>query len=92
MENRDKRLEEAVGYMVRGVASRPDEVEVSQATSPRGLIVRVRIAERDKGRIIGRQGRNIQAMRALLAAGAQALGVPPGDNQPTIELDEAERG
>ena len=89
MSNAQTRLEQAVAHMVRGVVGNPDEVEVTTARNVHGPLISVKVNPRDVGRLIGRQGRTIQAMRDVLAAGAAAIG--PGTTAPTIEIDESEQ-
>ena len=91
MEGERTKLIEAVETMVKAVVACVDDVEVKQAEGKKGPIILVKVDERDRGRLIGRQGRTIQAMRTLLGAGAQALG-DSAQGLPTIEVDEPGRG
>lgn len=54
----------------------PDSLKVDCELSPRKARVLIRVAfeGEDKGRVFGRGGRNIQAIRAVLQAIAQATG------------------
>lgn len=87
MSNAQAKLEQAVAHMVGGVVSRPEEVEIIATRNGQGPVFMVRVNPRDVGRLIGRQGRTIQAMRDLLGASAQALGTAAA----TIEIDESEQ-
>jgi uncharacterized protein len=56
-----------VEYVARSVADRPDEVEVNAIDRGRGTIaIKVKMADEDMGRLIGKAGRNIEALRTLV--------------------------
>ncbi len=91
MSNEPTNLENAVEHMIKGVVSRPDDVKITKRDGRHGPVVDVLVAGRDAGRVIGRQGRTISAMRDLLAAGAVALGQADAGT-PTIEVEEHPEG
>src|SRR5262249_24491323 len=56
-----------VEYVARSVADRPAEVEVIAIDRGRGtLAIKVQMADEDMGRLIGKSGRNIEALRTLV--------------------------
>jgi predicted RNA-binding protein YlqC (UPF0109 family) len=59
-----------VGYIVRSLVDHPDEVQVSQTGRSRAHTVEVRLNPEDVGRVIGKSGKNIEAVRALVKAAA----------------------
>jgi predicted RNA-binding protein YlqC (UPF0109 family) len=59
---------ELVEFVVRHLVSSPEEVSVRFDETPRGDVVYVTVASADVGRVIGRQGRTVNALRSLLAA------------------------
>ena len=60
-------MKELVEYIAKSLVSNPDEVKVTEVSDEEGQIVlKLEVAEDDKGKIIGRQGRVAQAMRVLL--------------------------
>ena len=60
-------MKELIEYIAKSLASNPDEVKVTEISEEEGeVILRLAVAEDDKGKIIGRQGRVAQAMRVLL--------------------------
>lgn len=50
------------------IVDKPDEVEVSTTVSTKAVIIQVRVHERDCGKIIGRRGRTIDALKVLCLA------------------------
>ena len=64
-------MKELIEYIARSLASKPEEVRVTEVEDEDGqIILRLGVADEDKGKIIGRQGRVAQAMRVLLRVAA----------------------
>jgi len=63
-----------VRSVTRKLVDRPDEVTVESVREDDADIFEVRVAPEEMGRVIGRQGRTVQAMRALLDAAAEKHG------------------
>jgi predicted RNA-binding protein YlqC (UPF0109 family) len=56
-----------VEFVAKAVADKPDEVRVHALDRGRGTIaIKVRMADEDLGRLIGKAGRNIEALRTLV--------------------------
>ena len=59
-----------IELIAKSLVDAPDEVFVDQVD---GNVIELEVAERDVGKVIGRQGRTARALRALLsAAGVRA--------------------
>ncbi|MCE2465000.1 MAG: KH domain-containing protein [Dehalococcoidia bacterium] len=63
-------MKELIEYIARNLASRPDDVKVTEEMEEDRVVLKLEVAEEDKGKIIGRQGRVAQAMRILLRVSA----------------------
>ena len=63
-------MKELIEYIARSLASQPDEVKVTEEIEDDRMVLRLEVADEDKGKIIGRQGRVAQAMRVLLRVAA----------------------
>jgi len=61
---------ELVSYIVRSIVSKPDDVTVMLVEGDRTNRVEVRLAAEDVGKVIGRGGRNIDAIRSVVRAAA----------------------
>jgi predicted RNA-binding protein YlqC (UPF0109 family) len=59
-------MKEAVEKIVTALADEKDSVEVSESSQGTTTTIEVRVAESDMGRLIGRQGRTVKAIRSLL--------------------------
>lgn len=61
-------LAPALEHLVKGIVDHPDDVQVSEKSSPRGDVLEVRVNPEDLGRVIGRSGRTAKALRTLVSA------------------------
>ena len=59
-------MKEAVEKIVKGLVGNADAVEVSESGDGRNVSITVKVAPDDYGRLIGREGRTIKAIRSLL--------------------------
>ena len=67
-------MKELIEYIVKSIVDLTDEVVVSEETDDQGVIFKLQVADVDKGRVIGKQGRVAQAMRTLLRVTAAKQG------------------
>lgn len=67
-------MKEAVEKLVKGLVGNADAVEVSEVEDGRTVRIEVRVAEGDMGRLIGREGRTVKAIRSLLFYAGQKHG------------------
>jgi predicted RNA-binding protein YlqC (UPF0109 family) len=63
-------LQALVEYVARGLVTRPDDVQVTQSQKGDMIVYEVRVADEDKGRVIGKNGRTAKALRAIVGAAA----------------------
>jgi len=63
-------LRELVEVIARALADEPQKVRVSEVQHREATLVEVYAAPRDVGKMIGRQGRTIAAMRTLIGVAA----------------------
>jgi uncharacterized protein len=67
-------LEELVLVLARSLVDEPDKVEVSGTETDSRVDLELRVAQDDMGKIIGRQGRTIRAIRTVTKAASVKLG------------------
>lgn len=59
-----------VEHLVRSIVAEPDSVSVEENKGRDGLTFFVRVAPNDVGKVIGKNGRVVQAVRYLVSAAA----------------------
>ena len=59
-------MKELVEYIAKSLVDHPDAVEVKEIQGTSATIIELRVAESDMGRVIGKRGRVVNAMRALV--------------------------
>ncbi len=62
-------------YLVRALVDEPDSVHVEALERRRGVLLEVRVAAGELGRVIGRKGRTAQSIRTVVRAAATRDGV-----------------
>ncbi|MAF85039.1 MAG: RNA-binding protein [Dehalococcoidales bacterium] len=67
-------MKELIEYIAKSIVDAPDEVVVTEETDEEGLILKLQVADDDKGRVIGKQGRIAAAMRTLIRVKAAKQG------------------
>jgi len=58
-------IKDMVEYIAKSLADRPDEVKVSESMGETVIMVELNVASEDMGRMIGRKGRTINAIRSV---------------------------
>ncbi len=67
-------MKELVEYIAKSIVNAPDAVEVTEESNEQGITLKLRVADEDKGRVIGKQGRIAEAMRTLIRVKAAKNG------------------
>ncbi|NOS68799.1 MAG: KH domain-containing protein [Verrucomicrobia bacterium] len=62
-------------YVVKGLVSHPDEVTITPVERQGSTVYELRLNTEDVGKIIGRQGVTINAIRSLLTTGSAKKGL-----------------
>ncbi|MFH1860388.1 MAG: KH domain-containing protein [bacterium] len=66
-------MKDLAEYLIKSLVDKPEAVKVSEVVSERSVIVEVNVAEDDIGRVIGKQGKTIGAIRIVLNAAAAKM-------------------
>lgn len=68
-------MKELVEFLARELVDDPDAVQVEEEADDRGVLISVRVAPDDMGKVIGRSGRTAKAIRAVVRAAATRQGI-----------------
>jgi len=68
-------MQEFLEYVVKGLVQRPEAVTVTPVERAGATVYELRLDPSDVGKIIGRQGVTINAIRSLLQTGAAKKGL-----------------
>lgn len=63
-----------VEYLARALVDKPDAVKVTPVDLSDQLVLELEVDQEDLGKVIGRQGRTVKAMRSLLQAASVKAG------------------
>ena len=63
-------MKELIGFIATSLVDQPDAVQVTEVEQDEVVVVELKVAKDDLGKVIGKQGRTARAMRALLTAAA----------------------
>ncbi|MFH1031236.1 MAG: KH domain-containing protein [Chloroflexota bacterium] len=67
-------MKELVEFIAKSIVNAPEQVVVTEEQDERGIILKLQVADDDKGRVIGKQGRIAEAMRTLIRVKAAKAG------------------
>lgn len=63
-------MKELVEVIAKSLVDYPDEVKVTEKETRKAVVVELRVAPPDMGKVIGKQGRIAQAIRSVVKAAA----------------------
>lgn len=61
-------MKDLIKRIVQTMVDNPDEVEVSEIEGDQISVLELRVAKSDIGKVIGKKGRNVRAIRTILGA------------------------
>ena len=67
-------MKELLLYMAKNLVDDPEAVTVTEIDGDDGKVLELRVAERDMGKVIGRQGRIAKEIRTIIKTVAQRTG------------------
>ncbi|MDQ3023616.1 MAG: KH domain-containing protein [bacterium] len=90
-------MRDLLAQIIRNIVEFPDQVKVEPVNTERALVLSVSVAPEDVGKVIGREGRIINALRTVVRSAPLPRGSrqrvtveinappPPGSDAPTGE-------
>ena len=68
--------------IAKSLVDNPDEVVVTEKETEKGLVLELKVAPSDMGKVIGKQGRIAKAIRSVVKAAASRE-----NNQVSVEIE-----
>ena len=66
-------MKELVELIAKALVDNPDQVQVTILDGEQSSIIELKVAPDDIGKVIGKQGRNAQAIRTILGAAGMKM-------------------
>jgi predicted RNA-binding protein YlqC (UPF0109 family) len=66
-------LKELIEFIAKALVDNPEDVEVADIAGEQTVVLELRVAKEDLGKVIGKQGRTVKAMRSILSAAASKV-------------------
>lgn len=67
-------MQQFIEYIVKNLVDKPENVDVRCYEADKGIVVELRVAEGDIGRVIGLKGLTIKALRTIAITACARLG------------------
>ena len=68
-------MKDLLDYLVRELVDEPDAVRIEEAEGDRGVVYTLHVGPDDIGKVIGRGGRTVRAIRTVMKAAGMRAGV-----------------
>jgi predicted RNA-binding protein YlqC (UPF0109 family) len=68
-------VKEVLEYVARALVDEPDAVEVTEIEGDGTVALKLRVAPDDMGKVIGKRGRTIRAIRSVVRAAGSLQGI-----------------
>jgi uncharacterized protein len=61
-------MKDIVGYIVAALVDNPEQIAIEEVAGNQASVLELKVAKEDLGKIIGKKGRSVQAIRTILNA------------------------
>jgi uncharacterized protein len=76
-------MKDLVLYIVKALVDNPDQVEVKEIAGDKATVIEIKVAETDRGKVIGKEGRIIKSIRTIVNSASAKM-----DKRATVEIVE----
>ena len=73
MRAKESGMKELILMIAQSLVDKPDEVDVIEVKGDKTIVLELRVAKEDLGKVIGKQGKTAHAIRTILNATATKL-------------------
>ncbi|MBN1823073.1 MAG: KH domain-containing protein [Endomicrobiales bacterium] len=76
-------MKDIVQYIAKALVDDPDAVEVREVAGEKATVIELKVAEGDRGKVIGKEGRIIKSIRTIVNSASVKF-----DKRATVEIVE----
>jgi predicted RNA-binding protein YlqC (UPF0109 family) len=76
-------MKDLVKYIAKALVDNPEQVAVSEVAGERATVIELKVADGDRGKVIGKEGRIIKSIRTIVNSASAKL-----DKRATVEIIE----
>ena len=66
-------MKELIAFIAKALVDDPEEVVVTEINGMQSCVIELKVSKEDVGKIIGKQGRTVGAMRTILSAASMKV-------------------
>jgi uncharacterized protein len=66
-------MKDLIALLAKALVDFPDQVQVTEVEGNQTTVLELKVAKEDLGKVIGKEGRNVRAMRIILGAASAKL-------------------
>ena len=66
-------MKELIACIAKALVDNPEQVEVQEIKTQQTLVLELKVAKEDLGKVIGKKGRTAQAMRTILSCASAKI-------------------
>ena len=66
-------MKDLIAYIAKALVDKPEEVVVTEIEGVQTIVIELRVAKEDIGKVIGKQGHTARAIRTILGAASAKL-------------------
>ncbi len=66
-------MKDLIAYIAKALVDEPEEVVVTEIKGEQTIVIELRVAKEDLGKIIGKEGRTARAIRIILGAASAKM-------------------
>ncbi len=67
-------MKDLIEFMAKALVDDPSSVEIKEIAGEKGNVYELKVAQEDIGKVIGKRGKTVAAMRTILKAASTKLG------------------
>ncbi len=67
-------MKEFIEYLVKNLVDNPEKVNVNCSQNDKGILIQLSVSSEDIGKVVGRQGQTIKALRTIIMSVCARLG------------------